>query len=373
MPARPCSCVPQTIWDYACQKRVSIDVSSSFLTIRHFSSRKTNYGIMKEHYFSADEFDLEEGVMTMEYTIRPLPPFDFFKMLQRISSTGKTSCAYIDAAAQTYRRQLRINDKIATMEVTFQGEADQPVLHLRVPQKLSYNEQNEVVNLARRMFSIDTDLHKFYNHLSQIEALKPLIEPNYGLRLILDPTLFECLMKTIISQQLNLAFAGTLIDRFIQLCANVAGHSDSASSDACSSESDLLPFPTPEQTAALSYDQLRELGFSQRKAEYVIDTARLIAEGALDLEGLRRKPEEEVMETLLPIRGIGRWTVECLLLFGMGRSDILPAADIGLRNAVRKAYGMDQQPTEQEVRELGREWSPWQTYTTLYLWESLKK
>lgn len=304
----------------------------------------------------------------MDYTIKPLPPFDFSKMLQRIASTGKTSAAHIDVAAQIYRRQLRIGEKNITLEVSFQGDVDQPVLHLHVPQKLNYNEQNAVVNQARRMFSIDTDLHRFYDHLSQSEVLRGVIKPNYGLRLLLDPTLFESLIKTIISQQLNLAFAGTLINRLIHLCAD--SHSDHVELTAGSVE--LLPFPDAEQVAALDYDQLRPLGFSQRKAEYVIDIARLITEGSLDLEGLRRKPEEDMMEMLLPIRGIGRWTVECMLIFGIGRGNILPAADIGLRNAVRKVYGLDNQPTEQEVRALGKDWHPWQTYTTLYLWESLQ-
>lgn len=297
----------------------------------------------------------------MEYTIRPLPPFDFTKMLQRLLTTGKSSYAHIDLNKQLYRRYLQIGSKRVTLEVTSNGEIEKPVLTLRVPEKLNYNEQNAVVNQARRMFSIDTDLHRFYDHLAKDEVLKQIVKPNYGLRLILDASLFESLIKAIISQQLSLTVAATLMERFLRLCAEQA--------DAAS----LLPFPTPEQTAALDYEQLRSIGFSQKKAEYIIDTARLIVNGQLDLEGLRRKPLEEIMDTLLPIRGIGRWTVENILFFGIGHAHILPAADIGLRNAVSKVYDLEHQPVEQEIRELGAQWVPWETYTTLYLWESLHK
>ncbi len=77
------------------------------------------------------------------------------------------------------------------------------------------------------------------------------------------------------------------------------------------------------------------------------------------------------METLLPLRGIGRWTVECLLLFGMGRPDLLPAADIGLRRAVQRVYGLPERPGEEEVRRIGEAWAPWRSYATFYLWDAI--
>lgn len=311
----------------------------------------------------------------MEYTIKPLPPFDFKKMLQRIAATGETYSVQIDLSAQTYRRFLRMENKLITLEVTFEGKVEQPVLRLHVPEKLSYNDQTAVVNLARRMFSVDVDLHKFYNHLEQQDVLKKIIPPNYGLRCMLDPSLFESLMKTIISQQLNLSFARTLINRLMQACADdqqpFATATMEKSASPTKQERALLPFPTPEQIANLTYEKLQSLGFSRKKAEYVIDTARMVAQGSLDLERLRKISDEEVMKSLLPIRGVGRWTVECFLVFGLGRPCVLPAADIGLRNAVKKVYGLNTQPSEQDVRQLGQAWFPWQTYTTLYLWESL--
>ena len=133
----------------------------------------------------------------------------------------------------------------------------------------------------------------------------------------------------------------------------------------------VYAFPTPDRVAALSYEDLTRLQFNRRKAEYIIDISRMVAEGRLDLEGLRRRSDEEVMEILLPLRGIGRWTVECLLLFGMGRPDLLPAADIGLRKAVQKVYGLVDRPGEEEVRRIGESWTPWRSYATYYLWDAI--
>ncbi|MCK9909215.1 hypothetical protein MXD81_08745, partial [Microbacteriaceae bacterium K1510] len=88
----------------------------------------------------------------------------------------------------------------------------------------------------------------------------------------------------------------------------------------------------------MEVDQLRPLQFSQRKAEYIIDFARALVNETVELERLHQLSDEEVIAYLTPLRGIGRWTVECLLMFGMGRPDLLPAADIGLRNGIHLVY-----------------------------------
>src|SRR5690606_31611885 len=148
----------------------------------------------------------------------------------------------------------------------------------------------------------------------------------WGLRPVGALDLFESVVKTIIGQQLNMAFAGVLIRRLVALCGTEYRLGDT-----------VLPvFPSPDAIARLRYEALQELQFSRRKAEYVIDFARLVDSGRLDLETLERADDEAVMERLTRIRGLGRWSAECTLMFGLGRPDVLPAADIGLRNAVQR-------------------------------------
>src|SRR5699024_2241380 len=130
-------------------------------------------------------------------------------------------------------------------------------------------------------------------------------------------------------------------------------------------------YPKPETIAKDSVEDLRQMQFSQRKAEYIIGTSNMIADGKLSLQSLRQAEDDVVMRTLTGVRGIGKWTAEVFLLCGLGRKNLLPAADIGLQNAVKKYYGYDQKPKAEAIRELGKAWAPYQSYATLYLWESL--
>jgi DNA-3-methyladenine glycosylase II len=221
-------------------------------------------------------------------------------------------------------------------------------------------EREELEQTVRRMFALDVDLSPFYG-MDFDPVMERVVHERKGMRIVREPNVYECLVKTIISQQLNVSFAAVLIDRLIRLVGEVTEWNG-----------ELLPvFPKPEQVARLSYEELQALQFNRRKAEYVIDLSRKVADGTLDLEELDFLPDEEVFWVLLPQRGIGRWTVECLLLFGLGRPDLLPAADIGLRNAIRRAYGLDQQPDENRVRRMGEAWAPFRSFATFYLWDTL--
>lgn len=132
-------------------------------------------------------------------------------------------------------------------------------------------------------------------------------------------------------------------------------------------------FPSPGQVACWSYEQLRSLSFSQWKAEYIIDFTRAVVQEDIDLDGLWRLSDDGVMESLTKLRGIERWTVACFLLFGMGRSDVFPAADIGVQNAVKHLYNLAKRPNETQMREMAHDWAPWRSYATFYLWQSLIK
>ncbi|MDN4524339.1 DNA-3-methyladenine glycosylase family protein [Fictibacillus fluitans] len=293
--------------------------------------------------------------------IKPASPFDFSKMLRRVKSHGKNNIVHADLENQSYKRMVHVGSRPVLLHVKSSGSVEKAELLIDYPNGLSQEEKDVLDVTVRRMFSTDIDLKQFYSQFSGHRQIAPLITSFYGLRLMTDPDLFESMVKIIIGQQVNLTFAGVLIDRIIDLAGEhleVNGESFSI-------------FPTAEKIAALDYQELRELQFSQRKAEYIIDFARMIATGKLDVDALWGMSDDEVTETLLPIRGIGRWTIECLLIFAMGRADVLPAADIGLRNGVRKAWVLDYQPTEEDVRTLAADWHPWGTYITYYLWESL--
>ncbi|MGD8191970.1 DNA-3-methyladenine glycosylase family protein [Brevibacillus ginsengisoli] len=294
-------------------------------------------------------------------TITVTPPYSFERLLRRLESHPDDQFR-IDADHGILRRAFRLAGKPVLATLQFAGNCEQPLLTVSTEATLSPAQQRELTATVRHMFSIDYDLTSLYVHMSNDPYLRPLCKSFRGLRYLLDPDLFQSMIRTIIGQQLNLAFAATLTHRLLE----VAG--DSLQDEAGNT---YLLFPTPERVAQLTVAQLRDLQFSQRKAEYIIDFAKAVVEGRVELNRLQGMSDEEVIQYLLPLRGIGRWTVECLLMFGMGRSDLLPAADIGLRNGIQLVYGLTDKPDEQEIRRVGESWAPYRSYISLYIWESV--
>jgi DNA-3-methyladenine glycosylase II len=296
----------------------------------------------------------------MNERLYPTAPFDFHKMIQRpLSRPSKLSV--IDPMTMSYTTAVRMNTKVIPITIVAQGTVDDPAITLTYPDHLSQSERLALRDRVRFMFFMDVDLSAFYERMATDAVWAPLIERLRGLRPIYDADLFESMVKVIIGQQMNVKFAATLVDRLVEL-----------GGETVEWNSELLPvFPSPEQVASWSYEQLRALSFSQRKAEYVIDFARAVVNENVDLARLWQMPDEQVHEVLIPLRGIGRWTIECFLLFGMGRQDVMPAADIGIQNAVQKLYGLPQRPREEEIRSLAEAWAPCRSYATYYLWQSL--
>lgn len=298
----------------------------------------------------------KDGVILVQETIEFQYPYSFEKTFRRLRSFEKT--AYAEEHG-VFRRPLR--GRKGPLLLTVSSHSSGKGLSFAVEGELEDGEWAEVREQVRRMFSLDVDLEPFYRKMAQDDVLAPIVEERRGMHLVLEPTLYECLVKTIISQQLNLAFAATLTERFLRLAGDVF--------EAHGRE--WIAFPTPERVARLEPEDLQALQFNRRKAEYIVDVSRMITEGKLDLEALKSWSDEEIMAALLPIRGIGRWTVECVLLFGLGRPDLLPAADIGLRNAIKLFYSLSEQPDEKTVREMGEAWAPYRSYATFYLWDAL--
>jgi DNA-3-methyladenine glycosylase II len=165
---------------------------------------------------------------------------------------------------------------------------------------------------------------------------------------------FEALCMSIASQQLSVKAAATIFGRFC----------------------DLFPpdrKPTPERVMQLTEDQIRAAGFSRPKAAFIKDLAAHVLDGRLDLKGLKRHSDDEVMRQLIAVKGIGRWTAEIFLMFRLGRPDIFPADDLGLINAVHRAYKLRKRPDAKRLRALAETWRPHRSVAAWYLWQSLTK
>lgn len=166
------------------------------------------------------------------------------------------------------------------------------------------------------------------------------------------PDVFQALTRAIVFQQLNGTAASTIFGRF----------------------RDLYPpgrFPSPDAILATPVPRMRKAGLSPQKAGYIRDLATRVKTGDVDLKAVRKMEDEAVIEELTRVKGVGRWTAEMVLMFTLGRPDVLPVDDYGFRRAVMVNYRMRKLPSPDRLRRLARPWSPHRTVATWYMWQSL--
>ena len=187
--------------------------------------------------------------------------------------------------------------------------------------------------------SIDEDWRR------HISAIGPCLHQPYAAR---DP--YEALVRSIAYQQLHARAGDAIVGRLLALFP-------------------LDTFPRPGQLLATEVEQLRGCGFSASKIATIQGIAQAALDGVVpDYATARAMDDEALIERLITLRGVGRWTVEMLLIYGLARPDILPADDFGVREGYRRLKGLEQQPGRREMAQIGRAWSPYRTVACWYLW-----
>jgi DNA-3-methyladenine glycosylase II len=162
---------------------------------------------------------------------------------------------------------------------------------------------------------------------------------------------YGALLRSIVGQQLSTKAAATIYRRMLDL---FDGHA-----------------PTPTQLLAVDPDKIRAAGLSRPKINYLRDLADHVEKGELELENLDELPDEQVIEQLTAVKGIGEWSAHMFLMFHLGRPDILPVGDQGIRRAVQVQYGLRKIPDPKRLEKIARPWRPYRTLACLYLWSSL--
>jgi DNA-3-methyladenine glycosylase II len=166
---------------------------------------------------------------------------------------------------------------------------------------------------------------------------------------------FETLVRAIAHQQIHGRAAEAILGRFIALFPG-------------------RRFPTPEDVAAVDARKMRRVGFSRAKTRAIKDIARKTRSGLIPTRAAcHRLGDAELIERLVQVRGVGRWTVEMLLMFTLGRPDVLPVDDFGVREGFRIAYRRRQQPTPKQLRRYGERWQPYRSVAAWYLWRATER
>jgi len=129
---------------------------------------------------------------------------------------------------------------------------------------------------------------------------------------------------------------------------------------------------TPRRISALSFEELRGAGLSRQKASYILDLAQRVHTGTLTLKRLARCSDDTVIESLIEVKGIGVWTAHMFLIFSLGRLDVLPHGDYGVRSAIQKLYGLEDLPDRETCHRIAERWRPYASIASWYCWRSLE-
>ncbi len=196
----------------------------------------------------------------------------------------------------------------------------------------------------------------YKTHLAKDKILQALMAGHPGFEVAKKKNIFLFLCDSIIGQQLSIKVAAIIFQRFLG----------------------LLPTkdPKPQEIADLPYETLRTIGLSHSKVSYIKNTCTFFIEHQITDNQLHRMRNEDVVEYLTQIKGVGTWTVEMVLMFALGREDVFSSSDLGLQKAMSHLYSIDYQSKkdlQEKMQAIAKGWTPYRTYACLYLWKYFDK
>lgn len=204
------------------------------------------------------------------------------------------------------------------------------------------------------MTSWQETLQQGVNHLSSVDPILASVITRSPLpTFVPHKKYYQELVESIISQQLSVKAAATILKRFKELFTT--------------------DFPTPEAILTKDIEAYRSVGLSRQKASYIIDLAEKVLDGTVKFDHLDALTNEEVIDELIQIKGVGVWTVHMFLMFCMGRLDVLPTGDLGIRNGIQQLYGLKDRPDDEAIKKIAKKnkWHPYETIASSYVWRSL--
>jgi len=193
-------------------------------------------------------------------------------------------------------------------------------------------------------------------HLSKDKVMRGIIKEVGPCTLRPRRDYFVKLVQSILSQQVSTKAATSM---YKKLTAQFTGKK-------------LNPTDLAHFMQHAEEEVIRSVGFSRQKRAYVLDLAQRFESGEIPHKRFGKMSDEEIVQSLIQIKGIGRWTVEMLLIFALNRTDVWPVDDLAIRESVRRNYGFDERPTPKQLRDFADRWKPYRTIASWYLWRSPK-
>jgi DNA-3-methyladenine glycosylase II len=192
---------------------------------------------------------------------------------------------------------------------------------------------------------------EYIAHLSKDKKMAKLVNGSEPFQLKFHKNICLRLCASIMSQQLSTKVAKVIYHRFLDLYGGKE--------------------PTPEQVFSTPFEKLRAIGLSNAKTQYVLNVAQFAIDHKITDQKLKKMSNEEIIDLLIQIKGVGRWTVEMLLMFTLGREDLFSADDYGIQTAMKKVYKLEdgnKKEFKEKMLKISQKWAPYRTYACLHLW-----
>jgi DNA-3-methyladenine glycosylase II len=243
----------------------------------------------------------------------------------------------------TYRRVLPLSQGPVEVAVSQHGPPEAALLRVAVAgQPLRAAVRAAVTSALERLLGLSIDLTEFYQFAAHHRPLSPLAQRFRGMKPPRFATVFEGVINAMACQQMTLTLGIRLLSDLAVACGTAFDHGDQI----------VYAFPRPADLAGLRPPDLRRLGFSHQKGRAMIELARSVAEGHVDLEQMAELPDGAAVKRLCELRGVGRWTAEYVLLRGLGRTHVFPGDDVGARNNLRRWLHLNEPLDYEMVRRV---------------------
>jgi DNA-3-methyladenine glycosylase II len=289
--------------------------------------------------------------------LKPKSPFDF-ALSTAIFGGGDKEIR--SAESGLFRQAIRAAGSLVQISVTSTGTIDKPSVQVEIssPIKISPDIENAVAETITDMFNMNLDLQPFYETVRNDRVLSKFTSGLRGLRSPSTPTIFEALSDSIIEQQISLIAAHAISKRMVK------AFGESLVIDG----EKFYEYPGPSRLAEAGIEDLKKCGLSNMKIKYIQNISRLVLEGKLDLDKMKKyRDSKRILRELDDLPGIGDWTAELTMIRGMQKFDALPADDIGIRRSISHFYFKDRRISAEEARSLAEKWGEWRGLAAFYL------
>jgi DNA-3-methyladenine glycosylase II len=292
-----------------------------------------------------------------ELCVGAVSPFNF-ELSAQIFNNGDEQIRRFEEGR--FWQVIRIGDKLALACAESVGTVEKPKLtvELKANCELTEDDKKAAGKIITSLFNLDFDLAEFYRETKNDGTMTVIAKKLFGLKSPTTQYAFEALVDSIVEQQISLKVANAFERRIVKKWG-----------DALTLDGETFyAYPTPKGLSSATQQELRSVGLSERKAEYVRNVASLISEGKLDLEALISKENvNNIIEELDKVKGIGVWTAELTILRGMQKLEALPADDLGLRRTIAHYYCAGKPITSTEARHIAENWGRWKGLAAYYL------